>query len=303
MSGTNARLLLIMCPAVLLGCSIKGTVTADGSGLANVPVRLEGAQGATTTTNASGHYRFERLTGGSYKVTPSSPGYEMTPRSRHVRIDRPFQVVSGVDFTASRLLPVVAPVLGNITVTDMAVDGVWDSVNTANLLEVRHTRTSYSSPHVTRRVVFEFDLASVSRTVPVRSAVLDFAVRSWGGGSTSGTQLDFYGYKGDGTLNLADAVAGDSLVGSTLITTSRHQIDLRAFIQSVLDSGSVIAGLSIRSHSESVTSNVDEHCYIEGRLSTSATFPPPRLTIALLMKVAAIAERIDPATSYNEPSR
>ena len=281
MPSENAKLLLVVCPAVLLGCSIKGTVTADGTALPNVTVRLEGSQGATTTTNTAGAYRFERLTGGGYKVTPSISGYEMTPQSRQVRIDRPFQVVSGVDFTARRLVPVVAPVLGNITVTDMHVDGVFDSVNTANLLEVRHTRASWISPHVTRRVVFEFDLTGVSRSVPVRSAVLELTVRGCGGSTSSGFQLNYYGYRGDGTLTLADAVAGDSLVASTPITTPplQYQIDLRALVQSVLDGGSVSAGLNIRSHVESVTSNIDEHCSIEGRLGTNPRFPPPRLTI------------------------
>jgi carboxypeptidase family protein len=282
MSGRNGLLLGVMSAALSVGCSIGGTVSTQGtaSGLDGVTVQLQGAAPGTTTTNAAGSYRFENLTGRRYTVTPTKPGYEMTPRSRTVSLNRPFQAVRGVDFIAMRLQPVVAPIVGNITANDIDNDGTFESLNTANLLEVRCSRVTYLNTYVTQRVVFEVDLSSVSRASPIRSALLSFSVAGWGDGG-GGVPLDFHGYRGNGILDLSDATAGDSIVASTVIVspTTTYQVDLRPFIQGLLDSGTQYAGLNIRSPNEAATSNVDDHVYIRGRLSTGTVRPPPQLTI------------------------
>lgn len=280
MSNRKMKLLGVLCSAFLAGCSISGGITTAGSGLDGVTVKLEGPAQRTATTSGDGSYAFKQLLStGTYTVTPSKPAHEMTPPSRQVRINRFFQHVSGVDFSAKKLDPVVAPVLGNMTATDLQNDGTFDTINTATPVEARSTRVTYLNRYETKRAVFEFDLSGVSPSVPVRSAILEFTVIGYGNGP-GGVQLDFWGYKGDGLLNLADAVAGDSIVRSIVISsTGVKQIDLKDFVQQLVNTGSFIAGLNIRTHNEAATSSVDEHCYIPGYQATSSLFPGPRLTI------------------------
>lgn len=52
---------------------INGTVTEDGSGVQGVGVSLSGAASRSTTTDASGAFRFENLAAGTYQVTISVP--------------------------------------------------------------------------------------------------------------------------------------------------------------------------------------------------------------------------------------
>lgn len=280
MSNRNLKLLAVLCPLLLAGCSIAGNVTTGGAGLNGVTVKLEGPAQGTATTGADGGYKFAQLTSsGTYTVTPSKPRHEMTPSSREVRIHRAFQRVTGVDFSARQLVPVVAPLLAYGTATDPQNDGTFDSFNTATPVEPRSSRVTYLNYYVTKRAVFEFDLSGLSRSVPARSAILDFTVIGYGNGSGS-VQLDFWGYRGDGVMNLPDAVAGDSLVGSVVISSlGVKQIDLTAFIQQVIAAGSSTAGLNIRMHTEAATSNVNEHCYIVGSQATGSQFVGPRLTV------------------------
>ena len=120
----------------------------------------------------------------------------------------------------------------------------------------------------------------MSRTVPVRSAVLQFTVLALGG-APGGIQLAFWGYRGDGTLNLADAVAGDALVGTVPIASSgtTYQIDLTPFVQQLMSAGAVVAGLNVRIHNEA-TVTVGQLCSIVGVPAATTTYPSPRLTIA-----------------------
>ena len=59
--------------------SISGKVTSCGAGLSGVTVSLTGAASRSTTTDASGNYRFTRLAKGTYTVKPSMTGYSFTP--------------------------------------------------------------------------------------------------------------------------------------------------------------------------------------------------------------------------------
>lgn len=72
--------------------TITGSVTdASGNAVGNVMLNLTGPEEAATLTDASGTYLFGGLdsgitltTGGTYTVTPSSPGYSFAPASRTV---------------------------------------------------------------------------------------------------------------------------------------------------------------------------------------------------------------------------
>jgi hypothetical protein len=64
--------------------SISGRVTNSAAqGVAGIQITLSGTTTATTTTDANGNYSFPNLVaGGSYTVTPTTPGFDYTPPSR-----------------------------------------------------------------------------------------------------------------------------------------------------------------------------------------------------------------------------
>jgi hypothetical protein len=66
----------------------------DGAATAGVTVLLNGSGTFTTSTDASGRYRFDRLADGTYTVRPSKTGYVFNPSSATV-------TVSGADAVAA----------------------------------------------------------------------------------------------------------------------------------------------------------------------------------------------------------
>jgi hypothetical protein len=68
-------------PVVAPTFSVLGDVSLGGVGLPGVTMGLSGISSATTTTDASGNYRFDGLASGSYTVTPSLAGFTFTPQS------------------------------------------------------------------------------------------------------------------------------------------------------------------------------------------------------------------------------
>jgi hypothetical protein len=76
--------------------NISGTISGPGG--AGATLALSGAEGATTTADASGNYSFNGVVNGSYTVTPANQGVTFTPTSRAVTVNS--GVASGVNFTA-----------------------------------------------------------------------------------------------------------------------------------------------------------------------------------------------------------
>ncbi len=84
-------------PSLAPTWSISGTISGTGG----ETVTLSGAASATTTADGSGAYSFTGLLNGAYTVTPSKPGYSISPTSLPVTVNN--AAVSGVNFTASPL--------------------------------------------------------------------------------------------------------------------------------------------------------------------------------------------------------
>jgi N-acetylneuraminic acid mutarotase len=69
--------------------------------LEGVLMTLSGDSSGTTTTDASGNYKFENFPNGNYTITPSKEGYWFQPPSRDVTVND--RDVSGVDFEYTML--------------------------------------------------------------------------------------------------------------------------------------------------------------------------------------------------------
>ncbi|HAX93047.1 MAG TPA: hypothetical protein DCY25_03705, partial [Bacteroidales bacterium] len=66
----------------ICGYSISGKVTSyKGPATAGVTITLSGAKSATTTTDASGNYRFIGLSSGTYTIKPTKTGFAFSPYS------------------------------------------------------------------------------------------------------------------------------------------------------------------------------------------------------------------------------
>jgi len=63
--------------------NISGFISEDSSALTDVQLVLSGAEEDTVYINQEGYYEFELLFEGSYKITPSKPGYKFKPESRN----------------------------------------------------------------------------------------------------------------------------------------------------------------------------------------------------------------------------
>ncbi|MDA0746794.1 MAG: SUMF1/EgtB/PvdO family nonheme iron enzyme, partial [bacterium] len=78
--------------------TVWGRVAQFGAGVAGLTVSLSGDADVTTTTDASGAYRFSNLSDGTYTVTVSGPDYDFIPESREVTLSG--KGVTGRDFVA-----------------------------------------------------------------------------------------------------------------------------------------------------------------------------------------------------------
>jgi hypothetical protein len=77
-TGTGADEFSVRSSAITQ-ITISGRVTKNGTGVAGVPIRLNGTSQATTATNSTGNYSFPGLSTGSYSVQPDKPGCTFSP--------------------------------------------------------------------------------------------------------------------------------------------------------------------------------------------------------------------------------
>ena len=102
--------------------SIVGSVTADGSGLGDVTVRLSGMENDSTRTDANGQFSFTQLRAGSYEVEISGFAADLIflRTTRNVAVDVGEERTISFDGRHVR----TASILGSVTVERAGVGGV-----------------------------------------------------------------------------------------------------------------------------------------------------------------------------------
>jgi len=79
--------------------TISGRITNNGSGLSGVSIAVSGSQAGLTSTNGNGNYSFTLPGGGSYTITPSTPGFTFAPPNQTFNN---LSANQAADFTATR---------------------------------------------------------------------------------------------------------------------------------------------------------------------------------------------------------
>lgn len=103
--------------------SISGRVTENGKGISGIAVA---ANDQTTSSDATGSYRFSDLATGTYNVRVTGPGIGFNPTNRVVKIGPD---VSGADFAANRArLTTLAGTNGPLTLSILGVPGQTYSI-------------------------------------------------------------------------------------------------------------------------------------------------------------------------------
>jgi alpha-tubulin suppressor-like RCC1 family protein len=97
---------------------ISGTI-ANGF---EITVTLDGDSSGTTTTSATGSYRFQHLTNGSYTITPDKASYRFEPESKTITVNN--RDAAGVNFT--------------MIVIDADSDGLPDDIETMGCTEMNN---------------------------------------------------------------------------------------------------------------------------------------------------------------------
>jgi hypothetical protein len=120
--GVGQQVVLDFAGSVIRNSSISGSVTVDGSPLANVTVTLGGAQTGSVATDASGQYSFTGLTDGDYTVTVSNYPTGVTFPSTSQSVSLGVNENRTVDFPGSYTR--TSSVIGTVTAGGMALGGV-----------------------------------------------------------------------------------------------------------------------------------------------------------------------------------
>ena len=168
------------------------------------------------------------------------------------------------------------PILGNIVVADANGDGDYESIASTTTLHVWWRNVNFLNQRLARRSIIEVDLSSIPAGAAINSAILTIDPTQ-SGSSASGPVFQFYGYAGDGALELVDTPAGDILLDTvTLSGLAPFPVDITNYVQTLLDAGNTVLGINIRAFDEGKTFNTfDEEFKSSGFQSTNPLSPGP----------------------------
>jgi hypothetical protein len=164
--------------------------------------------------------------------------------------------------------------------TDQPIDGTFDTLNTsAGTLYTEYTWVNYLSRYILNRSLLEFNTASLSSLgTAITYSRLHFDVTKRSGGST--TEVDLYGYDGDGTVTITDADTAASYIDSvSLSSVGRLSYDITSHLQQLQLNATPYAGFQIRAASEGNTSSTDDEVGVVSSEGESAIFSAPYIEI------------------------
>lgn len=189
--------------------------------------------------------------------------------------------------------PVAADMVNLVPVADGYVedarndgDSDFDTIDTNSTIYL-HLEVIQGVTDTELRGVVEFDITSIPVGSTIISAQLVLVTAPLGG--AAGPLCDVYGYAGDGSIDLGDALAGVSLTppstfAPSMVPGTTNYLDIQTgFIQSLTDAGESYAGFTMR------PVNSDRHIYFDAletgvapALNVEYTAIPEPGTIALL---------------------
>jgi len=191
------------------------------------------------------------------------------------------------------------------TAGDGAYGYVWYSGSSYTPLtyQVYASRTITGVNVYETRGMVEIGLSSLPANVVITSATLNFKI---GGMATnSNSTLNFYGYTGNGTIELADynnVSAAPIATLASVTTTSEFSVDVTSFIQSLYAAHATYAGILVRDMGGtnlSVTSNYSMGTYYDLNPEGTTNSQGPRLVItyATVPEPASVAILALPAAT------
>jgi hypothetical protein len=117
--------------------AVSGTVT----GGPEMTISLTGTSTATVTADASGNYTFPAVPNGTYTLTPSGPGYTVTPASQNITVSG--ANVGPINFTATSLSYAISGTISGGGGATISLTGATSLTTTAD------AAGNYSFPGIT----------------------------------------------------------------------------------------------------------------------------------------------------------
>ncbi|WP_431686776.1 hypothetical protein [Hahella sp. NBU794] len=149
-------------------------------------------------------------------------------------------------------MEISAPIVGNATFSDNDVDGRFESIYSTSYLYAHWRNVNYLNQRYTRRAVIEIDLSAFPDDRQLEHAWLEFYLT----GYSNQPDVAFWGYSGDGVLDLSDAERGEALLATQAIDNlGSWRVDLSRYARQLKAEGKRYLGLNIRSVSEGKRDN------------------------------------------------
>ncbi|MEM7412075.1 MAG: DNRLRE domain-containing protein [Myxococcota bacterium] len=156
-------------------------------------------------------------------------------------------LTSGAFGATSVLVPIADGEL-----SDDPRDGVFDTIDAT---DVAIDLESIASQNVLRRGALEFDLTAIPVGATITSATL--RLTQFGGG-TAPSRIDVHGYVADGSIDLGDAEASNTLAGQTFYSSvpAFVVVDVTGYVESLVSRGVPTLGLSLRTDESSANARL-----------------------------------------------
>lgn len=164
--------------------------------------------------------------------------------------------------------------------TDNPIDGTFDTLNTnANSFDIQYSWVNYISRYIMKRSILEFNTVSMSgQGSAITYSRLHLYATQRGGSSI--TEIDLYGYDGDGAVTINDADATANYIDTVpLSSLGSFFYDITDHMQQLQLSATSYAGFQIRAASEGRSSSIDDDVGIVSSEGASPVFFAPYIEI------------------------